>query len=89
MKERDVLRFAGRAREGQRVEAARAHFGEEVAGLRQQRPVLAAQIAQVEAERLADLVVEDRLRAAERAGVDGVAGVGELRLAAAARTRTG
>ncbi len=54
---------------GERAEAAPgANLGEEVADRRNQRPSLAAQVGELDAERLADLVLEDRLGAAERRG---------------------
>ena len=58
------------ARKGQRVEAPGAHLGEKVAELRQQRPVVAAQIVQIEAERLADSSSKIVCARRQRAGVD-------------------
>jgi hypothetical protein len=46
----DVLGLAARSRVGEAVESSRVHFGYEVARLRQQRPRLAAQVAEVEHE---------------------------------------
>ncbi len=58
-KMRDVLGVLGRARVGQAAQAPRLHLGDEVAQGRDERPALAAQIGQVEPQRLADVVVED------------------------------
>jgi hypothetical protein len=63
VEERHVLGLARGPRVRKRIEAARAYFGEEVACLRQERPGIAAQIAQVEAERFRHILVEDLARA--------------------------
>ena len=68
---RDVFRLAARSRIGQVVEPARAHFRDEVARLRQQRPHFAAQVAQVEVERLRRALLEHLDAAAMQARVEG------------------
>src|SRR5262249_57015217 len=59
------------ARVGQRVVAPRADLGEEVARTRHQRPRVAAQVAEIDDERLDRFLAEDVLRALEVARVDG------------------
>ena len=69
VEQRDVFRLGARPRVGQRVEAAGVHLGEEVAAARQQRPRLAAEIAEVDDERFRRLLLEDLLRALQGTGV--------------------
>ena len=71
IEQRDVFRVLRRAGIGQAAEPPRPHFGEEIADRRNQRPAIAAQVAQVEVEGLADVVVEEVRGAAEIAGRDG------------------
>src|SRR5439155_11274649 len=63
IEERDVLGLGARLRVGERAVAARPHFRDEIALPWQQRPWLAAQIAEVDHERLLRLLAEDVLRA--------------------------
>ena len=66
LEQRDVLGLAAGAHVGERAEAALgADLGEEVADRRNQRPALAAQVGELDAERLADLLLEDGLRLAQ------------------------
>ena len=60
IEERDVLGLAARSRVGERAELLRAHLGDEVADRRRERPAVAAQVAEVELQRAADVLVEDR-----------------------------
>ena len=66
LEQRDVLGLAAGAHVGERAEAALgADFGEEVADRRDERPALAAQVGELDAERLADLLLEDGLGLAQ------------------------
>ena len=66
LEQRDVLGLAAGAHVGERAEAALgADFGEEVADRRDERPALAAQVGELDAERLADLLFEDGLGLAQ------------------------
>ena len=70
LEQRDVFGLAARSRVRERLKSAGANLGDEVAGLRQQGPHLAAQVVQVEIERLGNVLVEGGLRAAHHAGVN-------------------
>ena len=71
LEHRHVLGLAARSRVGEIVEAPRLDLGDEIARLRQQRPGVAAQIAQVEIERLRHSLVEHGQAAAIGAAVEG------------------
>src|SRR5207249_7778263 len=66
----DVFGLAARSRVSERVVAARVDLREEVSRRGQQRPCVAAQIAEIEHERLRRLGAENFLRAAQLARVD-------------------
>ena len=86
--EGDVLGLALRPGVGQRAEAPGAHLGDHVARLRQDRPDVAAHVAQVEAERLGHFLVEDLRRPGEEPGV-GRGGAEHAVARGTARSRTG
>ena len=67
LEQRDVLGLAARPRVGERRVAAGVDLGDEIAHLGQQRPRLAGEVVQVEAERLGHVRVEDALGAAQQA----------------------
>ena len=58
----DVFRVATRARIRQRAEPLRADLRDQVAGRRQERPAIAAEVAEIDLQRTADVVVEERRR---------------------------
>ena len=61
VEERDVLGFRARFRVRQRVEPPRAHLGQKISLSRQQRPRIAAEVAEVDDERLLRLLAKDVL----------------------------
>ena len=70
VEERDVLGFRRRSRVGERVVLPRVDLGDEVADAGQQRPGVAAQIAQIDDERLRGFALKERLRAFQLARID-------------------
>ena len=71
IEQRDVFRVLRRSGIRQGAESPCPHLGEEIADRWNQRPALAAQIAQVQVEGLPDAVVEEVRGAAEIASRDG------------------
>ena len=70
IEERDVLGVVARQRVGERVVALRVHLRDHVVAVGQQRPRVAAHVAEVQRVGLPHHLVEDRLGAAQVAIVD-------------------
>ena len=70
IEEADVLGLVAGFGIGECVVAARSHFGDEIPGLRQQRPGVAAQVAEIDLKRLLRFVPENLLGAPQVARID-------------------
>ncbi len=59
VEERDVFRVAPRSGVGEVAEPARAHLGNQIAGRRDHRPAITAQIGEIDLQRAADELLEN------------------------------